>query len=99
ARFAREWSSDVCSSDLPGGGRDDWAATAEGAAYVAVAAATAGVRLVHVSSDAVLAESPLPQDESALPNPLTRYGAAKAAAETVRSEERRVGQDEASVSQ
>lgn len=61
--------------------RDDWATVADGAANVAAAAATAGVRLVHVSSDAVLRDGG-PYDEDALPNPVTRYGAAKAAAET-----------------
>lgn len=73
---------DVVVHTATGRNREDWATTADGAANIAVAAAAADVRLVHVSSDAVLAESTLPQDESALPNPLTRYGAAKAAAET-----------------
>jgi dTDP-4-dehydrorhamnose reductase len=33
--------------------QSDWATTADGAAHVALAAAAAGARLVHVSSDAV----------------------------------------------
>jgi dTDP-4-dehydrorhamnose reductase len=62
--------------------RDDWRATADGAAHIAVAAAATGVRLVHVSSDAVFAGGEVEYDEAALPNPVNRYGAAKAAAET-----------------
>lgn len=65
------------SSDL-----DDWASIADGAAYVAVAAARAGARLVHLSSDMVFAGDGAPYDEAALPDPVNRYGAAKAAAET-----------------
>jgi dTDP-4-dehydrorhamnose reductase len=60
----------------------DWAITADGAAHVAVAAALVGARLVHVSSDAVLSGTAAPYDESAVPDPVNRYGAAKAAAET-----------------
>jgi dTDP-4-dehydrorhamnose reductase len=60
--------------------RDDWAATADGAAHVAVAAA--GIRLVHVSSDAVFSGRLGEYDEDALPDPVYAYGAAKAAAET-----------------
>lgn len=60
----------------------DWATTADGAMYVAMAAAADGVRLVHVSSDAVFAGRALPYDETSSPDPTTPYGAAKAAAET-----------------
>lgn len=62
---------------------DDWACIADGAANVAVAAGACGVRLVHLSSDAVFSGKRAPYDESALPEPVNRYGAAKAAAETV----------------
>jgi dTDP-4-dehydrorhamnose reductase len=62
--------------------RDDWAVTADGAAYVAVAATALGVRLVHVSSDAVFSGRAVHYAESALPDPVNSYGAAKAAAET-----------------
>lgn len=58
----------------------DWTATADGAANVALAAR--GVRLVHVSSDAVFSGQGSPYDEDAVPDPITPYGAAKAAAET-----------------
>ncbi|OKJ68641.1 SDR family oxidoreductase [Streptomyces sp. CB02460] len=64
-------------------GGADWAVTAEGAVRLALAAAERGLRLVHVSSDAVFSGAARdPYDESCLPDPLTPYGAAKAAAET-----------------
>jgi dTDP-4-dehydrorhamnose reductase len=63
-------------------GREDWRAMADGAAHVAVAAAALGVRLVHVSSDAVFSGADVDYDETALPDPVYRYGSAKAAAET-----------------
>ncbi len=50
--------------------------------HVAVASAAQGSRLVHVSSDAVFSGKEVEYDESAPPDPLYRYGAAKAAAET-----------------
>ncbi|MFF4192981.1 sugar nucleotide-binding protein [Nonomuraea sp. NPDC001831] len=61
----------------------DWATTATGAAHVALAAAAAGSRLVHVSSDTVFSGAAVRYDETCLPDPITPYGAAKAAAETV----------------
>lgn len=64
-------------------GGADWAVTAEGGVRIAVAAAERGIRLVHVSSDAVFSGAGRDRyDESCLPDPLTPYGAAKAAAET-----------------
>jgi dTDP-4-dehydrorhamnose reductase len=62
--------------------QSDWAITADGAANVAVAAAAAGARLVHVSSDAVFSGTTGRYDETRTPDPVTPYGAAKAAAET-----------------
>ncbi|MEE6259977.1 SDR family oxidoreductase [Plantactinospora sonchi] len=73
---------DVLIHAASGRDRDDWRTTADGAAYVAVAATAAGVRLVHVSSDAVFSGRDVYYDEDALPDPVNRYGAAKAAAET-----------------
>jgi dTDP-4-dehydrorhamnose reductase len=61
----------------------DWASTADGAAHVAVAAASVAARLVHVSSDAVFSGNAFRYDETSVPDPTTPYGAAKAAAETV----------------
>ncbi|MBK6011266.1 sugar nucleotide-binding protein [Streptomyces sp. MBT53] len=63
-------------------GQSDWAVTADGSVRVAMAAARHGRRLVHVSSDAVFSGSRVSYDESCLPDPVTPYGAAKAAAET-----------------
>jgi dTDP-4-dehydrorhamnose reductase len=60
----------------------DWATTADGAAHVAAGAAATGAHLVHVSSDALFSGAASPYDESAVPDPVLPYGAAKAAAET-----------------
>ncbi|MET7752739.1 sugar nucleotide-binding protein [Micromonospora sp. NPDC005367] len=60
----------------------DWAVTADGAAHIAYAAAEAGARLVHISSDALHAGRSEPYGDDELPSPIFPYGAAKAAAET-----------------
>ncbi|MEU8361565.1 sugar nucleotide-binding protein [Nonomuraea sp. NPDC048882] len=60
----------------------EWTITADGAAHVAAAVAAAGGRLVHVSSDAVFSGRAFSYDESCSPDPVSPYGAAKAAAET-----------------
>ena len=62
--------------------KSDWETTADGAANVALAAVAAGARLVHVSSDAVFSGTAPSYDETRQPDPVTPYGAAKAAAET-----------------
>jgi dTDP-4-dehydrorhamnose reductase len=62
--------------------QSDWETTADGGAHVALAAAAAGARLVHVSSDAVFSGAAPSYDEACRPDPVTPYGAAKAAAET-----------------
>ncbi len=56
--------------------------TMDGAVHVASAAAAAGARLVHVSSDAVFSGLGSPYDETSTPDPITAYGSAKADAET-----------------
>jgi len=61
---------------------NDWATNADGAAHVALAARAHGARLVHVSSDAIFNGASGLYAEEALPEPITPYGAAKAAAET-----------------
>ncbi|MFF9819520.1 SDR family oxidoreductase [Streptomyces sp. NPDC014006] len=63
-------------------GDADWAVTAQGPVRLAMTAARYGSRLVHVSSDAVFSGAGVHYDESCLPDPVTPYGAAKAAAET-----------------
>lgn len=60
----------------------DWTTTADGAVHVALAASATGGRLVHVSSDAVFSGAAIHYDETCVPDPITPYGAAKAAAET-----------------
>lgn len=60
----------------------DWWVSADGAAYVAAAAAAAGARLVHLSSDAVHGGRPRPYLDDEPPSPFGGYGSAKAAAET-----------------
>ncbi|WP_181765654.1 SDR family oxidoreductase [Streptomyces albidus (ex Kaewkla and Franco 2022)] len=63
-------------------GHSDWAVTADGSIRVTMAAVKHGCRLVHVSSDAVFSGARVHYDEACLPDPVTPYGAAKAAAET-----------------
>lgn len=73
----------------------DWDITADGGALVALAAAAVGARLVHVSSDAVFSGRAPRYDDASRPDPVTPYGAAKAAAETgadVRRQPRALGQ-------
>ncbi|MBB6349452.1 SDR family oxidoreductase [Nonomuraea muscovyensis] len=60
----------------------DWTTTAVGAVNVALAVSRAGGRLVHVSSDAVFSGAAIHYDETCVPDPISPYGAAKAAAET-----------------
>lgn len=60
----------------------DWGVTAQGPLRIAMAAARSGSRLIHVSSDAVFSGERVHYDEHCLPDPVTPYGAAKAAAET-----------------
>ncbi|MBN6055930.1 sugar nucleotide-binding protein [Nonomuraea sp. RK-328] len=59
----------------------DWTSTANGAAHVALAVAAVGGRLVHVSSDAVFSGEAVTYAEDRVPDPVSPYGAAKAAAE------------------
>jgi len=61
--------------------QSDWVTTANGAAHVATAAVATQARLVHVSSDAVFSGEAVHYDETAVPDPITPYGAAKGAAE------------------
>nr|WP_181411853.1 sugar nucleotide-binding protein [Streptomyces sp. F8] len=64
-------------------GGAEWAVTAEGGMRLAQAAVQRGIKLIHVSSDAVFSGLRNgPYDEMCSPDPVTPYGAAKAAAET-----------------
>ncbi len=62
--------------------RDDRRTNMEGSAHVARAAADAGARLVHLSTDVVFGDRAAPRVESDRPDPVHDYGRAKAAAET-----------------
>ncbi|NJQ05417.1 SDR family oxidoreductase [Streptomyces lonarensis] len=62
--------------------RDDWTVTAQAPIRLAMAAAQHRSRLVHVSSDAIFSGARTHYDLSCQPDPVTSYGAAKAAAET-----------------
>jgi dTDP-4-dehydrorhamnose reductase len=62
--------------------QSDWHVTATGSAHLALAAARHGTRTVLVSSDVVFSGADRVYAESAPPDPITAYGAAKAAAET-----------------
>ncbi|WP_203825784.1 sugar nucleotide-binding protein [Actinoplanes palleronii] len=79
-RVLDEVRPDAIVHTAAGRDRNDWPSTADGAAHLAVAAR--GIRLVHVSSDAIFSGREVHYDEAALPDPIYRYGAAKAAAET-----------------
>lgn len=61
--------------------QNDWATTAVGPANLAACTNPIGVRLVHLSSDAVFSGDLGSYDEACAPSPTTPYGAAKAAAE------------------
>jgi len=54
-----------------------------GTRHVVAAAAVAGARLIHLSSDAIFDGTAAPYDETARPAPLHDYGRAKAAAEAL----------------
>jgi dTDP-4-dehydrorhamnose reductase len=59
-----------------------WETNADGAAHVAAAASARGIRLLHMSSDALFDGRHSPYTEQHSPMPITPYGASKAAAET-----------------
>lgn len=61
--------------------REDRAVNVDGAENVARAAARAGARLVHMSTDVVFAGRPAPYTEDDVPDPVHDYGRAKADAE------------------
>jgi dTDP-4-dehydrorhamnose reductase len=63
--------------------QSDWHVTATGSAHLAAAAERVGARVVLVSSDVVFSGADGLYAESAPPDPVSPYGAAKAAAETV----------------
>lgn len=67
----------------PGPGSDEemWQVNALGSQYIAEAAAAAGARLVHVSTDVVHSGRNSPYEDDAPPSPINGYGRSKAEAE------------------
>ena len=67
----------------PGDGTDArmWSVNVEGSRSVAEASASAGARLVHVSSDSVHNGRHAPYPDEVTPSPINGYGRSKAAAE------------------
>ncbi|WP_309049301.1 sugar nucleotide-binding protein [Streptomyces sp.] len=64
-------------------GGAEWAVTAEGPIQLAIVASKRGIRMLHMSTDAVFSgQGRVHYNESCPPDPVTPYGAAKAAAET-----------------
>lgn len=84
ARFVAEFAPDAVIHTAGSNRTPDMAAViVDGTRYVAGAAARAGARLVHLSTDSVFGGDRAPYDESAPPAPLNDYGRAKAAAEAL----------------
>lgn len=61
--------------------QSEWAITAVAPAHLAAASRRVGAAFVQVSSDVVFAGGPQRRDEDSPPDPVSAYGAAKAAAE------------------
>ncbi|MCP4420359.1 MAG: sugar nucleotide-binding protein [Chloroflexi bacterium] len=55
----------------------------QGTSNVMWGAREVGARLIHLSTDAIFAGDDAPYDDTALPNPITTYGRAKADAEAI----------------
>jgi len=55
----------------------------QGTAHVVAAAGAVGARLIHISTDSIFRGDQAPYTESAAPDPVNAYGAAKAAAEQI----------------
>ena len=82
ALFARVRPDAVLHTAYRQGGPDEWETNVLGAENVALAAAVAGARLVHVSTDVVFdGRKGTPYTEDDEPSPCTEYGRSKAEAE------------------
>jgi len=71
----------VAGSLVPLGAETNWMTNAVAPVHIARASAGYGIRLVHISSDAVHRGRDEPYGDSVAPDPIYSYGAAKAAAE------------------
>lgn len=84
ARFIADFAPDAIIHTAGSNRTPDMAAViVEGTRHVAEAAARAGARLVHLSTDSVFGGDRAPYDETAAPAPVNDYGRAKAAAEAL----------------
>ncbi|MCA9875101.1 MAG: SDR family oxidoreductase [Anaerolineales bacterium] len=84
SQLVADFAPDVIIHTAGSNRGDDMAAVIEqGAAHITQAAASAGARLIHLSTDVVFSgRGGAPYDETAVPDPVNAYGRAKAAAET-----------------
>lgn len=84
ARFVADFAPDAIIHTAGSNTTPDMTAViVDGTRNVAAAAARAGARLVHLSTDSIFGGDRAPYDESAAPAPLNEYGRAKAAAEAL----------------
>ncbi len=84
ARLVADFAPDVVIHTAGSNRTPDMAAViVEGTRHIAEAAAAAGARLVHLSTDSIFDGASAPYDEAAAPAPLNEYGRAKAAAEAL----------------
>lgn len=84
ARFVAGFAPDAIIHTAGSNTTPDMAAViVDGTRHVAAAAARAGARLVHLSTDSIFGGDRAPYDETAAPAPISDYGRAKAAAEAL----------------
>ena len=84
AQFVTDFAPDAIIHTAGSNITPDMAAViVDGTRHVAEAAARAGARLVHLSTDSIFGGDCAPYDESAAPAPISDYGRAKAAAEAL----------------
>ncbi len=84
SRFVADFAPDAIIHTAGSNRTPDMTAViVEGTRHVARAAARAGARLVHLSTDSIFDGTRAPYDETAAPAPLNDYGRAKAAAEAI----------------
>ena len=84
ARVVADFAPDAIIHTAGSNTTPDMAAViVDGTRHVAMAAARAGARLVHLSTDSVFGGNRAPYDETAAAAPINDYGQAKAAAEAL----------------
>ena len=84
AQFVTDFAPDAIIHTAGSNITPDMAAViVDGTRHMAAAAARAGARLVHLSTDSVFGGDRAPYDESAAPAPISDYGRAKTAVEAL----------------